>query len=76
MPFTDLDREKLVQVHTDVAWIKSEHGQRLDNLESEDKILHHRINKVRNIYIGATAALTALAGGITAWVKTQITGGN
>lgn len=75
MPFTDKDRETLTKVHTDVGWIKVEHGKRLDNLEKEDKVIHHRINKVRNIYIGASAALAALGGGIVAWFKTQ-TGGN
>lgn len=75
MAFTDKDREKLTKVHTDVAWIKKEHGRRLDELESEDKTLHHRINKVTKIYVGASAGLAALASGITAWFKTQI-GGN
>lgn len=75
MGFEDKDREKLVQVHTDVAWIKKEYGQRLDNLEAEDKLLHHRINKIRNLYIGASAGIGIIAGAIGNWLKSQ-TGGN
>lgn len=75
MAFTDKDREKLTRVHTDVTWIKNAHGQRLDNLEAEDKTLHHRINKVRNIYVGASAGIGIIAGAIGGFFK-SITGGN
>ncbi len=75
MAFTDKDREKLTQVHTDTQWIKKEHGKRLDNLEAEDKVLHHRVNKVRNLFIGLSSGLFAGAGALTAWLKSQ-TGGN
>ena len=76
MGFEDKDREKLTQVHTDVQWIKSEHGKRLDNLETEDKMLHHRINAVRKLFIGFSAFLSALGGGVAVWVKSQLTGVN
>ncbi len=74
MSFTDKDREKLIQVHTDVQWIKEEHGRRLNELEDEDGTLHHKINKVRNLYIGITAALSGLSaagGALLAYLKTK-----
>ncbi len=74
MAFTDKDREMLVKTHTTVKMMKESHERRLKDLEDEDKLLHHRINKVTKIYVGASAALAALAGAVTAWFKTQ-TGG-
>jgi len=75
MAFTDKDRENLTTVCNDVKWLKTSHEQRLKNLEDEDKVLHHRINKVRNIYIGVSAGIAAVSSGITAWIKSNL-GGN
>ena len=69
MGFTDDDRTIQAQTATDVAWIKREHGRRLKELEKEDKILHHRINKVRNLFGGITAAASASVTGVIAWFK-------
>ncbi len=75
MAFTDKDRENLTTVCNDVKWIKKEHSQRLKDLEDEDKVLHHRINKVRNIYVGASAGIGVISGAIGFWVK-SLKGGN
>ena len=75
MPFTDKDRENLTTVCNDVKWIKKSHEQRLKDLEDEDRVLHHRINKVRNIYVGASAGIGIIAGAIGGFFK-SLTGGN
>ena len=69
MGFTDKDRNLLSQTATDTAWIKKEHGRRLAELEAEDKLLHHRINKVRNLFGGITAAAGTAMTGIIAYFK-------
>lgn len=75
MGFLEKDRDMIIKTHTDVAWIKKEYSKRLDNLEKEDKLLHHRINKNRNLFIGLSAGLSTISAGVTAWLK-SLTGGN
>jgi len=55
--------------------MKEEHDRRIEALEKEDKVLHHRINVVRNIYIGVSAGIAAISSGLTAWFKSS-SGGN
>ncbi len=69
MGFEDKDRELLSQTANDTAWIKKEHGRRLKELEGEDKVLHHRINKVRNLFGGITATASAAIAGVIAYFK-------
>ena len=69
MAFTDKDRTMLVKTHTTVKLIKESHERRLENLETEDKVLHHRINKVRNLFGGITAAASAAITGIYGYFK-------
>lgn len=76
MAFTDKDRETLVETATTVKMMKESHDRRLEALEAEDKVLHHRINKVRNLFIGFSTFLSALGGGITVWIRSQLIGGN
>ena len=70
MAFTETDRTMLVKTHTDVGWIKETHEKRLADLEAEDKLLHHRINVVRNLFTGISGAI----GGLIAYFK--LNGGN
>lgn len=74
MAFTDKDRETLAQVRVDIVWIKEEHGKRLEKLETEDKVLHARINRVRNLYMGASAGIGVIAGAIAIWIKSNFGG--
>ena len=69
MPFTEEDRTMLVKTYTDVGWIKETHERRLEALEEEGKLLHHRINVVRNLFTGITSTVTATAIGLSAWLK-------
>ena len=69
MAFTDKDREKLTQVHTDTQWIKKEHDRRLAALEAEDKLLHSRISATRKIFLGLSSGIGIIAGAIIFWVK-------
>ena len=69
MAFTDKDRTTLVKTHTTVKLIKESHERRLENLEKEDKILHHRINKVRDLFGGIMAAAGAAITGIIGYFK-------
>ena len=69
MGFEPKDRELLIQTSNDVGWIKQEHGRRLEELEKEDKILHHRINKVRNLFGGITTIASTIVAGIVAYFK-------
>lgn len=69
MAFTEKDRTMLVKTHTDVGWIKTTHEKRLQDLEDEDKILHHRINAVRNLFTGVSTTITAAGAGLVAWMR-------
>ncbi len=67
--FTTKDRNMLIKTHTTVTLIREEHGRRLKELEKEDKALHHRINKVRNLFGGITATAGAVVAGIIGYFK-------
>ncbi len=69
MGFTDKDRNMLIKTHTTVGMIQKSHEKRLDNLEEEDKVLHHRINVVRNLFGGITAAASAAIAGVVGYFK-------
>ena len=69
MGFTDKDRTIQAQTATDVAWIKKEHGRRLIELEETDKVLHHRINKVRNMFGSIVATAGAAITGLWGYLK-------
>ena len=69
MAFTEADRIRSIQTQTDVGWIKETHERRLEALEEEDKLLHQRINIVRNLFTGITTTVTATAFGLAAWLK-------
>ena len=69
MGFTDQDRNMLVKTHTTVTLIREEHGRRLEELEKEDKVLHHRVNDVRKLFGGITVVAGAVITGITGYFK-------
>ena len=69
MAFTEADRIRSIQTQTDVGWIKETHERRLEALEEEDKLLHHRINVVRNLFTGITTTVTVAASGVVAYFK-------
>lgn len=72
MAFTDKDRGMLIKTHTTVNIMKESHERRLTALEDEDRVLHHRINSTRNLFLGLTATISAAVGGIGAWFKSQL----
>ncbi len=61
MPFTDADRNMLVETHT---LVKTQ-AEDIKELKKEDKVLHHRINVLRNFQ----AAISTSIAGIAAWFK-------
>ena len=72
MPFTDADRERLVETHTMVK----DHGRRLGDLETEDDVLHRRINETNTRINGVSKWFTGLLltmntawGGALAYLK-------
>ncbi len=65
MGFTIKDRNMLIETNT----VVKTYEKRLDNLEEEDKLLHHRINKVRNLFGGITATASAAITGIFGYFK-------
>lgn len=69
MAFTEADRIRSIQTQTDVGWIKETHERRLEALEEEDKLLHHRINVFRNLFTGITTTVTVAASGVAAYFK-------
>ena len=69
MAFTEADRIRSIQTQTDVGWIKETHERRLEALEEEDKLLHHRINVIRNLFTRITTTVTVAASGIAAYFK-------
>lgn len=69
MGFEEKDRRRQIRTQTDVAWIKETHERRLKALEDEDKVLHHRINAVRNTFTGISTTITAVGLGMAAWFK-------
>ena len=69
MGFTDADRTIQTQTANDVKWIKTEHGRRLKELEKEDKVLHHRVNDVRQLFGGITAVAGAVITGVVGYFK-------
>ncbi len=80
MGFTDADRTIQTQTATDVAWIKDEHGRRLEELEKEDDKLHSRITegrqetdkRINGIKLFSTGAVFvgSAAGSFLAFLKT------
>ena len=65
MGFDTDDRNMLIATHTMVKV----QGEAIKELKEEDKVLHHRINKVRNLFGGITAAASAVVTGIVAYFK-------
>ncbi len=74
MPFTDDDRTILVRTHT----LIEEHDRRLGDLETEDDVLHKRINETNTRINSVTKWFTGLmitvggaASAALAYVKTK-----
>ena len=67
--FTTKDRNMLIKTHTTVTLIREEHGRRLEELETETKVIHHRINVVRNLFGGIIAAASAAVTGTIGYFK-------
>ena len=61
MAFTTDDRNMLIETNT----LVKEYGKDIEKNEIEIKVLHHRINKVRNLF----TAITAGFGGIATYFK-------
>ena len=66
MPFTDQDRNMLVATHT----IVERAAKDIQANEDEIKVLHGRINTVRNLY----GAIAAGLGGALAYMKIKLGG--
>ena len=71
MAFTEKDRIRSIQTQTDVGWIKETHERRLAALEEEDKVLHHRVNVVRNTFTGISSIMTAAGLVLAAWFNSK-----
>ena len=69
MTFSPKDRTRMIKTQNDVGWIKETHERRLVALEQEDKLLHHRINAVRNTFTGISTTITAVGVALAAWMK-------
>ncbi len=74
MPFTDADRTILIKTHTLIA----EHDRRLGDLETEDDVLHKRINEtntrinsVTKWFTGLMITVSGVATAALAYLKTK-----
>jgi len=72
MAFTDADRGILVETHT----LIKEHDRRLADLETEDDVLHKRINEtntrinsVTRWFTGLLLSMNTAWGGLLAYLK-------
>ena len=83
MAFEDKDRDVLAKTLATVELTREEHARRLAELEAADKLLHvrisdvgkqviltdRRVDKIRNVFSGATTALGMAWTGLLAYIK-------
>lgn len=70
MPFTDKDRDRLIKLSTDMDWVKTSYGDRLEKLEISDGMIHGRINKIK-FWAAATFGGTSLGSVLIGWFNNK-----